>query len=68
MSTPHKHLSVIVRFDEPVAPAGWKQSVKVLKVFSDRHFAEREAERLRFVNGPDKCIYEVHAAHSALES
>ena len=63
-----KQLFVVVRFDEPTGAADWKLAIKVLKVFTNGESAEREAERLRSINGPDKCVYEVHAAHSTLEN
>jgi hypothetical protein len=61
-----KHLFVVVRLDEPVDPAYWKESFKLLRVFSDPDTAETEAERLRVINGPEKCTYEVHTAISAI--
>jgi len=61
-----KHLFVIVRLDEPVDPVNWKQSFKLLRIFGDSDAAEREAERLRVINGPEKCTYEVHTAISAI--
>jgi len=54
-----------VRLDFPIDP---EQSFKLLKVTDDPDAAEREAERLRSINGPEKCTYEIHTAHSAIES
>ena len=68
MMPPVKHLYVVIRLDEPVDPLNWKQAFKLLSVFNDRDGAEREAERLRFINGPEKCAYQVHTARSALEN
>ena len=62
------HVYVVVRFDEPVNPESWHEAVKILKVFNSHEAAEKEAARLRSINGPCKCTYEVHSAHSALES
>ena len=62
-----KHLFVIVRLDEPAELSSWKLAFKLLKVFDDPDAAEREAERLRSINGLEKCVYEVHSVRSALE-
>ncbi len=61
------HVYVVVRFDEPAILENWHDAVKILRVFDSREAAEQEAGRLRSINGPCKCTYEVHFAHSALK-
>jgi hypothetical protein len=53
------HLFALVRYEMPVDGESIQNSVSVVKVFSDRELAGREAERLRAINGPAKCLYEV---------
>lgn len=63
-----RHLFVIVRIDESDELADWKQAFKLLQVFDDRDVADGEVRRLRSINGPSKCTYEIHTAHSALKT
>jgi len=66
MNSPHSrypHLFAIIRLDLPFDEENPFNSISVVKAFSDVEEAETEAERLRSVNGPSKCLYRVQTTH-----
>jgi len=61
--TPHSkfiHLYAIVRIDLPVNQQQPDNSIAVIKVFSSKDVAKREASRLTGINEKKECRYVVY--------
>jgi len=54
------HVYAVVWFDSPVDVTNPENSVAVVKVLTSKVNAEREAERLKRINGDKGCDYVVY--------
>ena len=70
MEQPNKtymHVFPILRFDLPVSQEDPQNSVMVVKVFSSRESAEKDAERLNRINADKSSKYVVYISRFSIE-
>lgn len=62
----YRHVYAVVRIDLPIYTDNPESSFSVVKVFSSRDAAERDAERLQSINAGKSCTYHVYVTRMPL--